>query len=95
MDKNLIKKIKMDITNLKKNYGIKKIGVFGSYARGEETRESDVDILVEFHETPDLFKFFSLEEYLEKLLNKKIDMVRPQGLKAKIKDNVLSEVIYL
>ena len=41
---------------------------FGSYARGEETRESDEDILVEFHKTPDLFKFFSSEKYLEKLL---------------------------
>ncbi len=80
---------------LKKNFHVTRIGIFGSFARNEETENSDVDILVEFEKTPDMFTFFSVEEYLEKTLNRKIDMVRPQGLKKHVKENVLSEVIYI
>lgn len=95
MKTNIVELINKNKEYLKNTYKITKIGIFGSFARNEETESSDVDILVEFEKTPDMFKFFSVEEYLEKLLNRKIDMVRLQGLKEHIKKNVLSEVIYI
>ena len=55
-------------------YRIKEIGIFGSYVRGEQKKRSDVDILVEFEEVPDLFKFFELERYLEELLEMRVDL---------------------
>lgn len=80
---------------LKTNYNINKIGVFGSYAIGNETSKSDVDVLVEFDKVPGLFDFFSIQDYLENKLNKRVDLVRKEGLKKQIRDKVLSEVKYL
>jgi predicted nucleotidyltransferase len=95
MEKKIMEVLKNNKEFLKKNFRVTRIGIFGSFARNEETENSDIDILVEFEKTPDMVTFFSVEEFLEKKLNKKIDMVRPQGLKKHIKENVLSEVIYI
>ena len=95
MDKKIIHKIKSQKDYLYKNFDISKIGIFGSYAKDDFSLHSEIDILVEFNNTPSLFKFFKLEEYLESLLEKKIDLVREQGLKPRIKDQILSEVIYI
>ena len=80
---------------LSDKYALSRLGVFGSYARGEETPESDIDILVEFSSTPDLFEFFEIEEYLEGLLRRKIDLVREKAIKTRIRDRVAKEVVYL
>jgi uncharacterized protein len=95
MEKKVADILKNNKEYLKKNFHITRIGIFGSFARNEETENSDIDVLVEFEKTPDMFTFFSVEEYLENKLNRKIDMVRPQGLKEHVKENVLSEVIYI
>lgn len=95
MNNSIYIKLKENKEYLKEKYQITNIGIFGSYARGEEVPDSDIDILIEFKEAPDFFKFLTVEEYLENLLQKKIDMVRPQGLKKQIKDKILSEVIYI
>ena len=95
MNSSITAKLKEQKQFLKDHYRINKIGVFGSYARNEETPESDIDILVEFEKVPDLFTFIDVEIYLEKILKKKVDMVRQQGLKEKIKQRILSEVVYL
>ncbi len=60
-------------------YGIKRIGIFGSYAKGIPDEASDVDIVVEF-ERPIGFKFIELVEYLEHLLGKRVDVLTPAGL---------------
>ncbi|WP_456365837.1 nucleotidyltransferase family protein [Thermococcus sp.] len=73
----------------------REIGVFGSYVRGEATERSDVDILVDFYEVPSLLKFIELEEYLEKLLGIKVDLVMKSALKPKIGEHVGREVIYV
>lgn len=57
---------------LKLKYHIKEIGIFGSFVRGDEKKSSDIDILVEFQETIGFFKFLELEEYLSKILGKKL-----------------------
>jgi len=60
-------------------YGVKRIGIFGSYAKGQPDETSDVDIIVEF-ERPVGFKFTELAEYLEHLLGRKVDVLTPAGL---------------
>ncbi len=89
---NEIKKHKSDIL---KKYKIKEIGVFGSYIRGEENPESDVDILVDFTEPIDLFRFLDLEEYLSDLFGKKVDLVSKKTLKPYIGKRILKEVQYI
>ncbi len=60
-------------------YGVKKIGLFGSYAKGTHTDASDIDIIVEF-ETPLGFKFMEFADYLEELLGKRVDVLTVGGL---------------
>lgn len=79
--------------DLKEKYKIKEIGIFGSYTRGEQKSTSDIDILVDFFEVPDLLKFIEIERYLEEILNIKVDLVRKPALRFELKDKILSEVI--
>lgn len=78
---------------LAEKYKVRELGLFGSYVRGEQKKRSDVDILVEFEEVPDLFKFLELERYLERLLRLKVDLVRKKALREELKDRILSEVV--
>ena len=80
---------------LKNKYAVKNIGIFGSYAKGQPQKSSDIDILVDFSETPDLFKFINLEGYLTKLLKIKVDLATPQALKPMIKSSILRETIFV
>ncbi|MDW7690985.1 nucleotidyltransferase family protein [Flammeovirgaceae bacterium SG7u.111] len=79
---------------LNKEFSVKEIGVFGSFSTGLSTEESDIDILVEL-EKPIGWKFFSLELYLEKIFNKKIDLVTKNALKAQLKERILDEVKFV
>lgn len=92
--KRLLKKHESE---LKEKYGVKKIGVFGSYVRGEQKKDSDIDILVEFypHAEMDLIKFVELEEYLSDLLGVKVDLVMKSALKPRIGKRILKEVVYI
>ncbi len=80
---------------LKEKYSVLTIGVFGSYVRGEQTKKSDVDILVEF--SPDakigFFKFLDVEEFLSQQLGVKVDLVTKGALKPYIGEHILQEVI--
>jgi predicted nucleotidyltransferase len=80
---------------LKERYSVRELGVFGSYVRQEQTETSDVDVLVEFSEIPSLLKFVNLENYLSDNLGVKVDLVHKSGLKPRIGDRILAEVIYL
>ncbi len=76
MDKqSIIKSIKEEKSFLTGEFGVEEIGLFGSYARGEETSESDIDIFVSL-KTPNLKSLMGVYTFLEKKLNKKIDLVR-------------------
>ncbi|MDP2983054.1 MAG: nucleotidyltransferase family protein [Candidatus Latescibacter sp.] len=72
-------------------FHVKCIGVFGSYARNEETRGSDVDILVEFSE-PVGWELFDLKDYLEEILEKPVDIVTKNALKRQLRSRILEEV---
>jgi predicted nucleotidyltransferase len=95
MNENILLQLKSAKQYLKDTYNVSRIGVFGSYARGEEGGESDVDLIVEFVDVPGLREFFGTEEYLEKLLQRKIDLVREKAIRPELKDQILSEVIYI
>jgi len=85
--------IRKSMPILKDKYKVITIGVFGSYIRGEQGKESDIDILVEFYETIDLFTFIQLEEFLSEMLGIKVDLVMKDTLKPRIKDNILREAV--
>lgn len=80
---------------LKKKYNVASIGIFGSYARGDQKKNSDIDILVEFAKPVGFFKFVDLENYLSKVLGKEVDLATKSSLKAVIKKDILKEVIYV
>ncbi|MBE9016355.1 DNA polymerase beta [Chroococcidiopsis sp. CCALA 051] len=80
---------------LQERYKVRELGVFGSYVRQEQTETSDVDVLVEFFETPSLLKFVNLENYLSDHLGVKVDLVHKAGLKPRIGERILAEVVYL
>lgn len=75
-------------------YYVEKIGVFGSFARGEQTKNSDVDILVSFYK-PIGWAFFDLKEFLEKELDRKVDLVTKNAIKRQLESTILSEVQYI
>jgi hypothetical protein len=85
--------ISENLPYLKQKYGVKKIGLFGSFVRNEETINSDVDILVEFERSIG-WDFFDLQDFLEQKLGTKVDLVTPLGLKPRMKDKVLKEVVF-
>jgi len=80
------------LPQLEDRYNVKYIGLFGSYVRGEQTAESDLDILVEFSKTPTLFQFINLENYLSDTLGIKVDLVMKDSLKPNIGKYILNEV---
>jgi len=74
-------------------HGVKSIRLFGSIARNEATPDSDIDLLVEFNRPTGLFAFFRLQNFLEKLLGRKVDLGTPDGLKPRIREHVLRECV--
>ncbi|RLG25695.1 nucleotidyltransferase [Methanosarcinales archaeon] len=83
---------------IRERYGVKRIGVFGSYVRGEEEVTSDVDILVEF-EKPTFDNFIDLAFYLEELFGKRVDLLTLEGVKGirikEIAKEIMESVIYV
>lgn len=79
-------------------YGVKRIGLFGSYAKGSPNEQSDVDVVVEF-ERPIGFKFIELTEYLENLFDRKVDVLTPAGLQAirvgRVSENIAESIVYV
>jgi len=90
--KNRLQLLKPD---LKEKFKVKTIGLFGSYAKGEQKEKSDLDILVDFYESISLFRFIELEDFLSQQLGVKVDLVMKDALKSRIKDCILKEAIYV
>jgi hypothetical protein len=80
---------------LEKYKWLSELGIFGSYVRGEQNEESDVDVLVDYTEAPDLIELIDLENYLSDNLGMKVDVVTKNGLKPRLKERILSEVVYV
>jgi len=70
-------------------------GIFGSFARGEESETSDIDVLVDFEEGADLFDLVGLSLYLEETLKRPVDVVPTDTIKSDIRSAILKEAIYI
>jgi len=70
-------------------------GIFGSYARGEESAGSDLDVLVEFLEGADLFDFVGVGIFLEEMLGLSVDIVPLRSIREEIKPYISKEAVYL
>jgi predicted nucleotidyltransferase len=80
---------------LKKQYRVKEMGVFGSYAVGRQRRKSDIDILVTFSRSVDFIEFLRLEAYLANPLGERVDLVTKDALKPYIGKRILEQVVYV
>ena len=90
---SIIERIKTIKPDLVDRYHVSSIAIFGSYVRGEEKTESDLDILVSFSDSPDLFDLASLNIFLENELGIKVDLVPDMNLKPKIAQSIYAEKI--
>ena len=94
----IVKTLKKNYPYLKEKFGIKRIGLFGSLAKGKAKKASDVDILVEFKK-PIGLKFIELAEYMEKLLSKRVDILTLEGLNSirvkKISEDIKKSILYV
>jgi predicted nucleotidyltransferase len=89
----IIDLIKSHANDIKTLFSVRRIGIFGSFARGEQKDSSDVDILVEF-EKPSFKNFMNLSFYLEDLLEREVDLVTLKGLHPRIRPYVEKDVIW-
>ena len=80
---------------VRQNYKAEIKGIFGSYVHGDQTSQSDIDVLVEFDHGADLFDFVGLSQFLEERLSCKVDIVPLNSLREEIKASVLREVVYI
>ncbi len=93
--KNLLKKNRLEILDIAKNYGASNIRIFGSVARNEATEESDIDFLMDIESGHNLLDRIALIQDLEDLLGCKVDVAKPEILPESIKEKVLQEAIPL
>jgi len=91
---DILAKISQIKPMLQRDYCLESIGVFGSVSDDTFDKDSDVDILVEFSK-PIGWKVLSMELFLEKELQRKIDLVTKDALKPQLKNDILSSVVYL
>lgn len=76
-------------------FKILELGLFGSYVRGEQTKDSDVDILVEFSHVPTLFDLVEIEYLISDKLGLPVDLIDKKSLKAALREQILNETVYL
>lgn len=90
----IIEKIREDFPNLKKEFGVQSIGLFGSFSKGLQKEESDIDFLVKLN-APYAKNFFGLWNYLEKKFNRKIDLTREGShLRENFMTTINKEILY-
>lgn len=90
---SVLQTLKIHLPGLRKDHGIKSLGIFGSYAKGSSKRSSDLDLLVEFETVPTMFEFVRLERHLSTILGVKVDLVMKSALKPDIGERILAEVM--
>jgi len=88
-----IEEIKKKIIPILKKFNVTKAGIFGSYARGEQKKKSDIDILIKIDNSADLFDLIRLKLTIEKKMKKKVDLVEYELIRKEIRENVLKEEV--
>lgn len=92
----VFRKLRGAVPAIRENYGVKRIGIFGSFARGEQTKTSDIDILVEFRGGMATFdNFMQLSYFLEDIFQRKVDLLTTGGIDTYIRPRVENEVIWV
>ncbi|MDP3259591.1 MAG: nucleotidyltransferase domain-containing protein [Thermodesulfovibrionales bacterium] len=87
--------LKQNTELLNRSFGVTRIGIFGSFAKGEQTASSDIDIVVEMeHSRKNIHSFLKLKRFLEKEMERKIDLGFEHSLKPAIKEKVIKQIIY-
>ncbi len=89
----LLREKRAEILRVASRHGAREVRVFGSVARGEADRESDIDFLVELETGRSLLDLGGLQMELESLLGRRVDVVTERGLKARIRERVLREAV--
>jgi len=94
----VIQLLRENYPHLAAEYGVKRIGLFGSYAKGVPNEQSDVDVVVEF-ERPIGLKFIEFTDYLENLFDRKVDVLTPAGLHGirlrQVAENIAESIVYV
>jgi len=94
----IVNTLKADRNHLHSAYGVKRIGIFGSYAKGTPTEHSDIDLVMEF-DKPIGLDFMKLTAYLEKKLGRKADVLTPAGINSirnrRIKEEIQRSIVYV
>jgi len=80
---------------MRKQYGVTKIGLCGSYARDEQREDSDIDIVVELESANAFRSFFGLKLYLEKVFDKQVDLGIEHAIKPAARENMLKSILYV
>jgi len=92
----VIKKLEAEAPAIRSQFGVTRIGIFGSFARGEQTRKSDVDVLVDFAEGYATLKnFVGLADRLESLFKRNVDLITVEGVDKYIRHRIEAEVIWV
>ncbi|MEK6571450.1 MAG: nucleotidyltransferase family protein, partial [Bacteroidota bacterium] len=86
---------KSQLPLLRDQYNVKSLGLFGSVVRGDAGEKSDIDILVEFESPIGFFDFIRLENFLSKILGRKVDLISRKAMKSALKEAILKETIYV
>jgi uncharacterized protein len=90
-----VRTLKSQLPDLASRYNVKALALFGSYVRGEQKSRSDLDVLVEFTETPDIFQFMELEQHLADVLGVKVELVSRKALKGRIGQRIVDELVLI
>lgn len=91
----IMQNLRVHLPQLREEYNIRYVWLFGSFVRGKQHRHSDLDVLVEFEETPTLPKFISLERRLREITGIKVDLVSIRALRGEIGEHILREKVAL
>jgi predicted nucleotidyltransferase len=92
---NLLRIKRAEILALAIQHGASNVRLFGSVVRGEDREDSDIDFLVDMQETRSLFDLIGLQQDIERVLGKKVDVLTPNGINRYLKDRILGESVPL
>ena len=91
---DILTKLKLMLPMLSSEYAVERIGLFGSFINGEESKDSDIDLLVKLNR-PIGWKFFTLQILLEETFGKKVDLITEKGIREEFKSHILTSVEYV
>lgn len=89
----VIKRLANNLVDLRSQYHVAELSVFGSVARNQASPDSDIDVLVDFTKTPGLLRYVELKNHLEGLLGAPVDLVTRKALKRQLRETILSEAV--